>query len=77
MLKGEQSGTMMLFSFLFFFQISAFHFCPLRFPITAVLDLSYGETEMALGESHFEVKPLKIYEENLCQYASSHRLLVK
>lgn len=30
-------------------QISAFHFCPLSHPITAIYDLSYGETEMALG----------------------------
>ncbi|KAG0504363.1 hypothetical protein KC19_11G077200 [Ceratodon purpureus] len=32
-------------------KISAFHFCPLRHPITAIYDLSYGETEMALVNS--------------------------
>jgi hypothetical protein len=32
-------------------KISAFHFCPLSHPVTAIYDLSYGETEIDLVKS--------------------------
>lgn len=54
-------------------QISAFHFCPLSIPVTAIYDLSYGETEIALGRVF--TSPLKLVNaraNSVIQYARGH-----